>query len=310
MNIILDVDTGVDDAFALLFAARSPLVNLIGITCVDGNTNLDNVVANTLTVLDAAGAGDIPVARGAARPLIELPSYAEFVHGSDGMVEMQSKDSKRTLDPRSAIELMRDLINASSEPVTLVPIGPLTNIALFLRAFPDAANKLERIVLMGGSASVGNATATAEFNIWHDPEAAAVVFTSGVPITMYGLDVFTDLQMTPDDAKDLIAKGDKTSLFAGTLVDRFIKQMGHDVTLGDYGAVATAIAPHLAHTKSLRVVVDTTHGPNRGQTVCDHRPYADIAPESAHTNAPKVDVVLEIDIKAMKDMWLKTITGN
>jgi pyrimidine-specific ribonucleoside hydrolase len=226
------------------------------------------------------------------------------------MVEMQSKDSKRTLDPRSAIELMRDLINASSEPVTLVPIGPLTNIALFLRAFPDAASKLERIVLMGGSASVGNATATAEFNIWHDPEAAAVVFTSGVPITMYGLDVFTDLQMTPDDAKNLIAKGDKTSLFAGTLVDRFIKQMGHDVTLGDYGAVATAIAPHLAHTKSLRVVVDTTHGPNRGQTVCDHRPYADIAPESAHTNAPKVDVVLEIDIKAMKDMWLKTITGN
>jgi pyrimidine-specific ribonucleoside hydrolase len=205
---------------------------------------------------------------------------------------------------------MRDLINASSEPVTLVPIGPLTNIALFLRAFPDAASKLERIVLMGGSASVGNATATAEFNIWHDPEAAAIVFTSGVPITMYGLDVFTDLQMTQDDAKSLIAQGDKTSLFAGTLVGRFIKQMGHDVTLGDYGAIATAIAPQLARTESLRVVVDTTHGPNRGQTVCDHRSYADIAPESAHTHAPKVDVVLEIDIKAMKDMWIKTITGN
>ena len=188
--MILDVDTGVDDAFAVLFAARHPQINLIGITCVDGNTNVNQVVANTLKVLDAAGAGDIPVARGAVRPLLGKSEYAEYVHGADGMGDLGIAPSSRKTDPRSAIELLRDLVEGSKDPVTIVPMAPLTNIALFLRAFPETAKKVHRIVMMGGSASAGNATAAAEFNVWHDPEAAAIVFQSGVPITMYGLDVF------------------------------------------------------------------------------------------------------------------------
>jgi pyrimidine-specific ribonucleoside hydrolase len=307
-SLILDVDTGVDDAFALLFAVRSPAVNLIGVTCVDGNTNLDNVIANTLKVLDAAGAGDIPVARGATKPLIDKPRYAEFVHGSDGMVDMGIAPSNRAVDSRPAVELMRDLIENSADPVTLIPLAPLTNIALFLRAFPESAKKLERIVLMGGSASAGNATATAEFNIWHDPEAAAIVFSSGVPITMYGLDVFTDLQVSNANADLLLKEDQPCSQFAGKLINNFITQMGHDVTLGDYGAVATAVAPQLATIEQMPVVVDTTFGPNRGQTVCDRRTFAEVAPESPHTGAPTIDVVMKIDIEAMRSMWFEAIS--
>ena len=145
-SIILDVDTGIDDAFAVLFAATHPAINLLGITCVDGNTNIDNVVENTLKVLDAAQAPDIPVARGALRPLLGESHYAEYVHGADGMGDLGISPSSRKVDPRSAVELLRDLIENSSDPVTIVPLAPLTNIALFLRAFPETAKKIHRIV--------------------------------------------------------------------------------------------------------------------------------------------------------------------
>ena len=201
--VILDVDTGIDDAFAILFAARHPSIKLLGATCVDGNTNVAQVVANTLQVLDAAGAGDIPVARGAIRPLLGQSQYAEYVHGEDGMGDLGLPPSRRNVDARSAIELLRDLVDQSPEPVTLVPLAPLTNIALFLRAFPESAKKLKKIVLMGGSASAGNATPAAEFNVWHDPEAAAIVFQSGIPITMYGLDVFMRPCVSAEEAEKL-----------------------------------------------------------------------------------------------------------
>ena len=231
--MILDVDTGVDDAFAVLFAALHPDINLLGITCVDGNTNVDQVVANTLKVLDAAGAGDIPVARGAVRPLLGVSQYAEYVHGADGMGDLGIAPSTRKVDPRSAVELLRDLIEGSKDPVTLVPVAPLTNIALFLRAFPESAKKIHRIVLMGGSASAGNATAAAEFNVWHDPEAAAIVFQSGVPITMYGLDVFMRPGITSEEALVLKNSTAPAAQFAGSLIEAFIERLHiSPITLG------------------------------------------------------------------------------
>lgn len=306
-NLILDVDTGIDDAFALLFAARHPEINLLGVTCVDGNTSLPKVIKNTMKVLDAAGAGNIPVAAGANRPLIEEPRYAEWVHGADGLGDLGIPDSNRQLDPRPAIILLRDLIEASNEPVTLIPLAPLTNIALFLRAFPETAKKIERIVLMGGSASGGNASATAEFNIWHDPEAAAIVFNSGVQITMYGLDVFMLPIVTQSHADSLMAKSEYCSQFAGKLIGNFIKQIGREVTLGDYGAVLTALKPELSRTESLPVVVDTTFGPNRGQTVVDRR--RSLEREEARIPSPRTDVVLDIQTDMYRDIWMETIQG-
>lgn len=308
-SIILDVDTGVDDAFAVLFAARHPEINLLGITCVDGNTNVDQVIANTFKVLDAAGAGDIPVARGAVRPLLGKSEYAEYVHGADGMGDLGIAPSARKVDSRSAVELLRDLIESSKDPVTLIPIAPLTNIALFLRAFPETAKKLHRIVLMGGSASAGNATAAAEFNVWHDPEAAAIVFQSGVPITMYGLDVFMRPGASSDNAAQLLKSPEPAAQFAGTLIDAFIERLHvSPITLGDYGAVACAIHPELFTTEIFDVVVDTSQGPARGQTICDRRaPFLKALEPNDLTDAASVRVVLDLDVEAVQQLWFKTI---
>jgi len=311
-SIILDVDTGIDDAFAVLFAALHPDINLLGITCVDGNTNVDQVVANTLKVLDAAGAGEIPVARGAVRPLLGVSQYAEYVHGSDGMGDLGITPSIRSFDPRSAVELLRDLIEGSKEPVTLVPIAPLTNIALFLRAFPESAKKIHRIVLMGGSASAGNATAAAEFNIWHDPEAAAIVFQSGVPITMYGLDVFMRPGITREEALRLKISVEPSAQFAGALAEAFIERLNiSPVTLGDVGAVATVIRSDLFTTEMFDVVVDTSSGPARGQTICDRRDafLKDLEPLGLEDSA-KVRVVMNLDVEGVRQLWLKTIDSG
>ena len=308
-SIILDVDTGVDDAFAVLFAALHPQINLLGITCVDGNTNVDQVVANTLKVLDAAGAGDIPVARGAVRPLLGISQYAEYIHGADGMGDLGIAPSIRRVDPRSAVELLRDLVEASQDPVTLVPVAPLTNIALFLRAFPESAKKIHRIVLMGGSASAGNATAASEFNIWHDPEAAAIVFQSGVPITMYGLDVFMRPGITSAEAIRLKNSTIPAAKFAGSLIEAFIERLHiSPITLGDFGAVATVIHPELFTTEMFDVVVDTSSGPARGQTICDRRAafLKDLEPLGLEDSA-KVRVVMDLNVEGVRQLWLKTI---
>ncbi len=308
-SLILDVDTGVDDAFAVLFAALHPEINLLGITCVDGNTHVDQVVANTLKVLDAAGAGDIPVARGAVRPLLGVSQYAEYVHGADGMGDLGIAPSNRQVDSRSAVELLRDLVEASKDPVTLVPVAPLTNIALFLRAFPESAKKIHRIVLMGGSASAGNATAVSEFNIWHDPEAAAIVFQSGVPITMYGLDVFMRPGITSEEAVRLKNSTTQAAQFAGSLIEAFIERLQiSPVTLGDFGAVASVIHPELFTTQMFDVVVDTSSGPARGQTICDRRDafLKDLEPLGLEDSA-KVRVVMDLDVESVRQLWLKTI---
>ena len=309
--IILDVDTGFDDAFAVLFAAQSEEVNLLGITCVDGNTNVHQVVKNTFKVLDAAGAGDIPVAMGATRPLVEEPLYAEHIHGADGMGDLGLPESQRKLDPRSAIELLRDLIEESAEPVTLVPVAPLTNIANFINAFPDTAKKLKEICLMGGSASVGNATAMAEFNIWHDPEAADIVFKSGIPITMYGLDVFYLPIVTETEAVKLQSSDDPSAQFAGKLLQSSIKRLKQNVTLGDYGAVAAVLRPALLKTEVYDVGIETEHGLVRGMTVVDKRPRLELLIEPRRIpNAAKVRVVLDLDAEKFRELWFKTVDKN
>ncbi|MEP6799001.1 MAG: nucleoside hydrolase, partial [Lapillicoccus sp.] len=201
-RVVLDVDTGVDDACAILLAARHPGLELVAVTCVGGNASVDDVVANTLVVLDAAGRPDVPVARGAARPLLEAPVDARHVHGDDGMGDLGWPRSARGTDARHAVELLRDVLLDAASPgpdgtdrrITLVPLAPLTNISLLLRTHPEVAAGLREIVFMGGAAAVGNATASAEFNVFHDPEAAAIVLDAcadlDIAVTMYGLDVF------------------------------------------------------------------------------------------------------------------------
>ena len=308
VNIILDVDTGVDDAFAILYATRNPEITVLGITCVDGNTSLKNVCKNTLQVLDMAGASSIPVAAGANEPLMGTAGDlgdASQVHGGDGLAGLSNSGSSRSLDSRHAIELIRDLVEGSEDKVTLVPIGPLTNIALFISTFPETAKKLERIMLMGGSASGGNVTAAAEFNVWHDPEAAHIVFNSGLPITMYGLDVFYDLRVDQEHVNTLREAGSVSANFAADLIEFRLQSLGSEMCLGDYGAVASLLHPGLVESKVMNVVVDTSQGPGRGQTICDARPEA---PELYDFRAGKeCTVILKVDADAMVSLWMEQI---
>jgi pyrimidine-specific ribonucleoside hydrolase len=321
--LVLDVDTGVDDACALLLAALHPDVDLRAVTCVAGNAPVDDVVRNTRIVLDAAGRLDVPVGRGAPRPLLEPARPARHVHGEDGMGDLglPAPAAIAVAEAASApggVELLRDVLLAAAdagERVTLVPLAPLTNVALLLRMHPEVARGLERIVFMGGAALVGNATAAAEFNVFHDPEAAAIVLDAAaelaVPITMYGLDVFYDVRVGRASAERLAAAEHPAARLAGRLVlfqcDRF---GGDDATLGDAGALCAVLDPQGLGTRRLPVRVELTGAWTRGQTVVDRRSWTGDHAHDPHGIAPTlVDVALTVDGPRYADLWLRTVSG-
>ncbi len=319
--VILDVDTGLDDACALLLAARHPLLDLRAVTCVAGNADVDQVVRNTLVVLAAAGRPDVPVARGATRPLLEPAREARHVHGEDGLGDLDHAALRLPAvstppDPRHAVELLRDLLleaAARSEPVTLVPLAPLTNIALLLRTYPEAAEGLLRIVFMGGAAAVGNATAAAEFNVWHDPEAASVVLDVcrelQVPVLMYGLDVFYDVRITRSEAAELAGADDPAARLAGALIEAQCQRFGTDTaTVGDAGAVCAVVDPEGVSTSPLAVHVELAGLRTRGQTVVDRRAWAGDLAHDPHAVPPTlVDVALGVDGERWRSLWLSTV---
>lgn len=320
--VILDVDTGVDDACALLLAAMHPAVDLRAVTCVGGNASVDDVVGNTLKVLDTAGRGDVRVARGAASPLLEPVSHALHVHGDDGMADLGWPASSRRPDPRHAVELLRDLLGQAasggpSDLITLVPLAPLTNIALLLRTYPAASAGLREIVFMGGAAHAGNATASAEFNVWHDPEAAAIVLEAAgelsIPVVMYGLDVFYDVLVTRDQAARLIAVGGRgPAELAGRLIDFQCERFGQsESTIGDAGAVCAVIDRTALTTRRLPVRVELAGSYSRGRTIVDRRDWSGDIAHDPHGMAPNpVDVALSVDASRYAELWLRTVGGG
>jgi len=317
--IILDIDTGVDDACALLLAALHPDLELRAVTCVSGNASVDDVVRNTLKVLDVAGRRDVPVARGADRPLLEPRGDARHVHGDDGMADLGWPASQRHVDGRHAVELLRDLLSeaASGKPadrITLVPLAPLTNIALLLRTYPEVAGGLREIVFMGGAAQVGNATASAEFNVWHDPEAAAIVLESAaeldIPVVMYGLDVFYDVRVSRAQAAGLVAAGGRgPAELAGRLIDYQCDRFGQqDATIGDAGAVCAVIDRFGLTTTRLPVRVELAGTYSRGRTIVDRRDWpGDLAHDTHGMGSTSVAVAVSVDADRYADLWLRTM---
>jgi pyrimidine-specific ribonucleoside hydrolase len=314
--VIIDCDTGVDDALALLFAVRHPGLDLRAVTCVAGNTDVDGVVRNTLTVLEHAGAPDIPVARGAERPLVEPPRSARHVHGEDGMGDLGLPAPTRTAADVDAVTLLRREILASPRPVTLIPTAPLTNIALLLRTHPEVTRNIERIVFMGGAVACGNATPVAEFNVWHDPEAAAVLLTAGVPLTMYGLDVFQQVVVSGPEIERLRASDEPGTRLAGELLAHRPGSPDGDGEdwaggVGDAGAVCAVVDPEGITTRLLPVEVSLAPGPTRGQTVVDRRPRPGEAEIHGEGRAPDlVDVALDVDVERYVKLYLETVTAG
>lgn len=309
--IVLDVDTGVDDALALMFAVAHPQLELLGVSCVAGNASLERVVDNTLRVLALVGADEVPVAAGADRPLIEPARDAGHVHGADGLAGVQLPEARRAAEPERAVTMLRRLILEHPEPVTLVALAPQTNLALLLRTHPEVIQNLERIVFMGGSASIGNATALAEFNVWHDPEAAAIVLDAGVPLTMYGLDVFNHVAVPEATTAKLAASSDLRASVVGRLLDHRIA--GPDGAhpylgwIGDAGAVCSIVDPDAFGFARLPVRVELA-GYGRGQTVVDRREIP--GEDSVHGTADDwaaVDVALEVDAARVANLFLDTV---
>lgn len=312
--VIIDCDTGVDDALALLFAVRHPGLDVRAITCVAGNTDIDGVVRNTLTVLEQAGAADIPVARGAERPLVEPARSAKHVHGQDGMGDLGLPAPTRRPVDVDAVTLLRREILASPRPVTLIPTAPLTNIALLLRTHPEVVRNIERIVFMGGAVATGNATPVAEFNVWHDPEAAAILLTAGVPITMYGLDVFERVLVPAADVQRLRTSSEPRLRMAGELLAHRDPATSGDPTptggLGDAGAVCAVVDPGGLTTESLPVEVSLAPGATRGQTIVDRRPRPGEAEiHDGERELALVDVGLDVDVDRYVKLWLTTVEG-
>lgn len=308
MQVVLDVDTGVDDALAILLALRSSAMDVRAITCVAGNADVDQVVANTLRVLDAASAPDIPVARGMTRPLVEPPRPARHVHGEDGMGDLGLPRSQRSPVGIHAVELLRTTLASATEPITLIPLAPLTNIAVLVRTYPELLDRIDRIVLMGGAAAVGNATAAAEFNVWHDPEAAAIVLDSGVPTTMYGLDVFYEPVVPVADVQALVSAADPARQLAGRLMQHQLARFGAaTVTLGDAGAVAAVLRPDLLWTARHPVRVELAGTWTRGRTVVDQRPRAIDLDHDELGSGGLVDVALRVDGPALAALFLEVL---
>ncbi|QLH66203.1 pyrimidine-specific ribonucleoside hydrolase RihA [Aeromonas veronii] len=273
--VILDCDPGHDDAIALILALASPELKVLAVTTSAGNQTPDKTLNNALRILTLLGRDDIPVAAGAPKPLARELIIADNVHGESGLDGPKLPDPAFAPQAMTGIELMARCLRESPQPVTLVPTGPLTNIALLLAAHPELKPRIARIVLMGGSAGAGNWTPAAEFNIYVDPEAADMVFKSGIPITMCGLDVTHEAQVMDEDIERVRAITNPVAQCVAGLLDFFMiyhrdpKWGFTGAPLHDPCTIAWLLAPELFHGVECRVDIETSGEHTVGMTVVD-----------------------------------------
>lgn len=319
--VVLDVDTGIDDALALLFALRSPELDVRAVTCVAGNVVLDQVVRNTLGVLAVAEAADrVPVAAGAAAPLVRRLTTATFFHGPDGIGEVPLPEVHRGAVAESAPALLCRLAREMDGDLNVVAVGPLTNVALACRLDPAFPRRLSRLVVMGGAATVaGNVTPAAEANFYNDPEAAAVVFESGADLTMVGLDVtlkaLFDARRYGLLREAVAASPDPVARFASAILDWYLRA---DLAAGLEGsplhdplAVAALAKPSMLTCRDLHVAIETQGRYTAGQSVVNAAGYVEqIVSRGDHddvaglvTPTPNTHVALDVDTPSFVDLF-------
>ncbi|QDP97291.1 nucleoside hydrolase [Microlunatus elymi] len=286
-KIILDCDPGHDDAIAMLLAHGNPEIELIAVTTVAGNQTLEKVTRNALSVARVAGITGIPFAAGCSRPLVRTVEIAADIHGESGLDGPALPEPTIRLDPRHAVDLIIDeVMRREPGTVTLVPTGSLTNIALAARKEPKLAERVKRVVLMGGGYHTGNWTATAEFNILVDPEAAHIVFNEPWELIMVGLDLTHQALATPEVMAKVAAVGTGPAKFVCELIDFFgsayKQEQGFDAPpVHDPCAVAWVIDPSVVATRRAPLDIELTGTLTRGMTVADLRGPA---PEGCRTS--------------------------
>lgn len=311
-QLILDADTGVDDALAIILACRSPELDLRAITAVSGNVHVDKTSVNALKVLEVLGVSRIPVAKGASKPLLRDLEISEDFHGKDGLGDSHLDPPKLQLDKRHAVDLLIEETATNPKSITVVATGPLTNIATVILREPQFVQNVRELVMMGGAYGVttygcGNANPAAEFNIYVDPEAASIVFKSGIPLTAVGLDVTTDptSRLTRELYQKIEQTGSPPAKFAALITKQLMSKYGF-IHLHDPMAVAVAADPSLVTTKKYHVEIETKSDLTRGQTVTDRRHWL---PES-YRKTPNTNVCTSIDGERFVEMFMNRIIGK
>ncbi|MDO4913099.1 MAG: nucleoside hydrolase [Bifidobacteriaceae bacterium] len=306
-KIILDSDPGHDDAMAIILALGNPNIDLLGVTTVGGNHSLEKVTYNARAILEKAHANHIPVHRGCGHPLLRPLTIADYAHGETGLDGVELPEPTRELDEGHAVNWIIDTI-MSNEPntITLVPIGPLTNIAMAVRMEPRIVDRVKQVVLMGGGYHVGNASAVAEFNIKCDPEAAHIVFSQSWKITMVGLDVTHQALCTPEIQSKIDNLGTDLAKFASGLMDFFRKAYQNnqdfiDPPVHDPCTVAYLIDPSVISTRRCPVDVETHGTLTDGMTVADLR-----GPEPSEEDC-NTQVAVSLDFNKFWDLIIDAI---
>lgn len=312
-KIIIDTDPGIDDTMAIYLALNSNLLDVIGITTVYGNTSNTQGTENALRILEIAKREDIPVHTGASKPLkTEYLGKGEIVHGKDGQGNSNLRIPQKKVSNLTAIEFLKNKINEYPGEVTLVPIGPLTNIAQLLIENPTIDQKISEIVLMGGNAlSQGNASPAAEANIRNDPEAANVVFNSNTLITMVGLDVTNEVFMDNSTINEITTSGSKETDHLKIILPHYVDFLSKfynkkGMPIHDSSAIAYLINKNLFKTINYPIVVET-EGISRGKTWMGTSKTEDV--NDPWSNRVNVNICIEVDSEKVIELIRKTLTN-
>lgn len=305
LPIILDCDPGHDDAIALILALASPELDLKAVTTSAGNQTPEKTLRNALRILTLLQRNDIPVAGGAVKPLMRELIIADNVHGESGLDGPELPEPNFAPQQCNAVELIAKTLRESAEPVTIVATGPLTNIALLLTSHAELKPKIARIVIMGGAAGLGNWTPAAEFNIYVDPEAAEIVFQSGLPIVMAGLDVTHRAQIMSEDIERFRQLDNPVAAVVADLLDFFMEYHKQEkwgfqgAPLHDPCTIAWLIKPSMFTCVERWVGVETQGKYTQGMTVVDYY--------SLTNNAPNTTVMMDIDRQAFVDLLVERV---
>jgi len=311
-RVIIDQDGGIDDALALILALRSPELEVTAVTAVSGNVTVEQATLNGLRVVDLLNRGDVPVARGMANPLIRDAVRATSFHGKDGLGDSNLPVSRIRPAEKNALDtISEELASSKRRDLSIICTGPLTNIAALLTSFPESAKMIKELVIMGGAYGVteygvGNVTPVAEFNVYADPEAAKIVFESGVPIEAVGLDVtmIPKNQLTLTEYASIKKNKGRVATFAATILNKNIHKHGI-FALHDPMTVATKIKPSLFEFVGYKVQVETRGEITAGMTVADRR---ERLPESK-MQGEKVMICKNVDSRGFKRLFPDRLIG-